>query len=272
MPRLQSCLALTRLAVLPMAASLTSTGTALSLALLTTPGVLAQTKPTPTITGVANTGATQPASPTLSVEEARAAAERILKAVQSGNAELRYSQFSDELKAVSSPAMVAATMRQQGKLLSWTLLSVRSGLRTTTVEVSARTTEGMRDLFLVLNTKGQLAGYHLDLTDEKPSLVASDFVKALSTGHFITARSFLSLPMQSELSAGALQAKWMDLQRYTGNFVGVRRVVEAEDSAEGRLVLVYTDFNRLSDNLYVILNTNNEIIGVDFPQDPKLSR
>jgi hypothetical protein len=163
-------------------------------------------------------------------------------------------------------------MRQQGKLLSWTLLSVRSGLRTTTVEVSARTSEGMRDLFLVLNTKGQLAGYHLDLTDEKPSIVAGDFVKALSTGQFITARSFLSLPMQSELSARALQAKWMDLQRYTGNFVGVRRVVEAENSAEGRLVLVYTDFNRLSDNLYVILNTNNEIIGVDFPQDPKLSR
>jgi hypothetical protein len=272
MPRLQSCLALTRLAVLPLAASLTSVGTAAGLNLLATPGALAQTKPTPTITGVANTGATQPATPTLSVDEARAAAERILKAVQSGNAELRYSQFSDELKAVSSPAMVAATMRQQGKLLSWTLLSVRSGLRTTTVEVSARTSEGMRDLFLVLNTKGQLAGYHLDLTDEKPSIVAGDFVKALSTGQFITARSFLSLPMQSELSARALQAKWMDLQRYTGNFVGVRRVVEAENSAEGRLVLVYTDFNRLSDNLYVILNTNNEIIGVDFPQDPKLSR
>jgi hypothetical protein len=272
MPRLQSCLALTRLAVLPLAAFLTSVGTAAGLDLLVSPGALAQTKPTPSITGVANTGATQPATPTLSVDEARAAAERILKAVQSGNAELRYSQFSDELKAVSSPAMVAATMRQQGKLLSWTLLSVRSGLRTTTVEVSARTSEGMRDLFLVLNTKGQLAGYHLDLTDEKPSIVAGDFVKALSTGQFITARSFLSLPMQSELSARALQAKWMDLQRYTGNFVGVRRVVEAENSAEGRLVLVYTDFNRLSDNLYVILNTNNEIIGVDFPQDPKLSR
>jgi hypothetical protein len=270
MPRLQSCRALTRLAVLPLAASLTGVGAAAGLGPLTQPAALAQTSPS--ITGLTNNGAAQPATSALSVEEARAATERILKAVQSGNAELRYSLFSDELKAVSSPAMVAVTMRQQGKLLSWTLLSVRSGLRTTTVEVSARTSKGMRDLFLVLNSKGQLAGYHLDLTDEKPSIVAGDFVKALSTGHFITARSFLSLPLQSELSARALQAKWMELQRYTGNFVGVRRVVEAENSAEGRLVLVYTDFNRLSDNLYVILNTNNEIIGVDFPQDPKLSR
>ena len=35
-----------------------------------------------------------------------------------------------------------------------------------------------------------------------------------------------------------------------------------------RLVLVNTEFNRLSDSLFVILNSNNEIIGVDFPSDP----
>lgn len=259
MLRPQSCLALTRLAVLPLAASLGMASVGLASV------ARAQDRP-------AASQAVQPAGTSLSVGEARAAAERILRAVQSGDAELRYSQFSDELKAVSSPAMVAATMRRQGKLLGWTLLSVRGGLRTTTVEVSARTSEGVRDLFLVLNDKGQLAGYHLDLTDEKPSIVAANFVKALSSGHFITARSFLTLPLQSELSARSLQSKWMDLQRITGSYVGVRRVVEAENSAEGRLVLVYTEFNRMTENLYVILNTNNEIVGVDFPQDVRLSR
>jgi hypothetical protein len=208
----------------------------------------------------------------LSVAEARAAAERILRAVQSGDAERRYSQFSDELKAVSSPAMVAATMRTQPKLLSWTLLSVRSGLNTTTVEAALRTSAGTRDLFLVLNPKGQLAGYHLDLTDEKAASVAAAFIRALSSGQYITARSYLILPMQAELSAATLQTRWQGLQRLTGNFVRVRRVVEAENSAEGRLVLVNTEFNRLTDNLFVILNTNNEIIGVDFPHESAVSR
>jgi hypothetical protein len=35
-----------------------------------------------------------------------------------------------------------------------------------------------------------------------------------------------------------------------------------------RLVLVNVAFNRLSDNLYVILDSSNEIIGVDFPENP----
>jgi hypothetical protein len=203
----------------------------------------------------------------LTVEAARAAANRILEAVKSLDPNLRYSQFSAQLKAVSSPAMVAETMRNQPRLLSWTLLSVRGGLRTTTVEASLRTTAGTRDLFMVLNSKGELDGYHLDLTDAKASQVAADFVKALSGGHYITARSFLSLPLQAELTPATLQVKWQQLQRYTGNFIRVRRVVTAERNADSQLVLVHTEFNRASDSLFVVLNQNNEIISVDFPQD-----
>jgi hypothetical protein len=40
-----------------------------------------------------------PQSNNLSVEEARAAANRILEAIQTGDPNLRYSQFSDQLKA-----------------------------------------------------------------------------------------------------------------------------------------------------------------------------
>ena len=34
------------------------------------------------------------------------------------------------------------------------------------------------------------------------------------------------------------------------------------------LVLVNTEFNRTTDTLFVVLNQNNEIVSVDFPQDP----
>lgn len=121
---------------------------------------------------------------------------------------------------------------------------------------------------MVLNDAGKLTGYHLDLTDEAASLVARNFVTALSQGHFITARSFLSLPMQAEIPAERLQLRWQELERQTGAFVRILKAVEADSSSDQRLVLVNTEFNRLSDSLFVILNSNNEIINVDFPNEP----
>jgi hypothetical protein len=264
MPRPLRLDPLVRLAALPLSASLLLLG-------LAPAESLAQTGPS----GGSGAAAGSTAAATgggLSVAEAREAADRILKAVQTGDAQLRYSQLSDELKAVSSPERVQATMQRHPRILSWTLLSVRGGLSSTTVEASLRTTDGPRDLFLVLNQRGQLAGYHLDLTDEKSSIVARNFVEALSKGQYVTARSFLTLPLQAELSPSSLQTKWLGLQRLTGSFVRVVRVVEAEKSDEGQLVLVNTQFNRLTDNLFVILNGNNEITGVDFPQDARIAR
>ena len=241
-----------------MALAMLSLATGLSITVASLPGV-------PGGAALAQSGAEQAA---LSVEAARAAADRILTAVKSLDANLRFSQFSEELKAVSSPSMVAETMRTQPKLLSWTLLSVQGGLRNTTVEASLTTSMGKRELFIVLNPEGKLAGYHLDVTDEAPSAVAKRFVTALSSGHFISARSFLSLPLQQEISSSSLQARWQQLQRQTGEFVRIRKVVVAEGGGDQRLVLVNTDFNRLSDSLFVILNANSDIIGVDFPSDP----
>jgi len=212
--------------------------------------------------------ATEGNLPGLSVEQARAAADRILKAVQSRDANLRYSQFSPELKAASSPSMVAATMRTQPKLLGWKLLSVQRGLRNTTVEASLTTSAGRQEVFLVLNGAGQISGYHIDVADQAPSQVARKFVAALSAGHFISARSFLSLDLQKDIDVASLQTRWQQLQRQTGNFVRINRVVEAGNSEDQHLVLVNTEFNRLSDSLFVILDNNNQIIGVDFPSDP----
>jgi hypothetical protein len=244
-----------------MALGMLSLATGLSITVATLPGV-------PGSAASAQSQSRGVDQPALSVEAARAAANRILKAVKSRDANLRYSQFSPELKAASSPSMVAATMRTQPQLLSWTLLSVQSGLRSTTVEVSLNTSAGKQELFLVLNSAGQINGYHIDLSDQAPSLVAMKFVKALSTGHFISARSFLSLEMQKEIDVASLQARWQQLQRQTGNFIRIKKAVEAGSTADQHLVLVNTEFNRLSDSLFVILDNNNQIIGVDFPSEP----
>jgi hypothetical protein len=197
--------------------------------------------------------------PALSVEQARAAANEILKAEQNRDAKARFSQFAPELQQVSSPGMVADTMAKRPRVLSWKLLSVQSGIQTTTVEASVVTTAGNQDLFIMLNPEGKLSGYYIDKTDQAPSKVAAQFVSA---------RSFFSPAMQKEVSAASLQARWQRLQQYTGNFMQVKRLVEAAENPEQRLVLVQTEFNRLTDNLFVILDANNLITGVDFPIDP----
>ena len=235
------------------------------------PGVaqgLAALQPAPLRAQPAATASPAAAKPALSTEQARAAAVRILEAIQSGDANARFAQFSDQLKAVSSPSMVAATMRSQPKVISYQLLSVRSGLTNSTVEAEIRTALGNRVLFIVINGKGQIERYYVDRADDPTSKVALQFVQAISTGNFITAHSFLSPSFQKEISPAALQAKWLGLQRETGNFVKVGRAVEAESTPDMRLVLVNVAFNRLSDNLYVILDSSNEIIGVDFPENP----
>jgi len=204
----------------------------------------------------------------LSVDQARAAALRILKAVKDGDANARYAQFSAERQAITSPSMIAATMRTQPKILGYTLLSVRSGMGKSTVEAELNTSAGKRVVFMVLNGEGKLSRYYVDRADDATSLVAKSFIEAVSTGNFITAQSFLSPSFQEEITPDALQRKWLGLQRITGNFVNINRVVEAESTPEMRLVLVNVHFNRLSDNLYVILNNENQITGVDFPEQP----
>jgi hypothetical protein len=205
-------------------------------------------------------------APALSVEQARAAAQRILAALQSGDAKARYAQFSPEMQAITSPAMIAATMRTQPRVLSYELLSVRSGISNSIVEAELRTQAGNRVVFMVLNREGRIERYYIDRSDDNDSLVALQFVKAVSTGHFITAHSFLAPDLQKEITPASLQAKWLELQRETGQFVRVGRAVEAERNDDTRLVLVNVQFNRLSDNLFVIFNASNQIVGLDFPE------
>ena len=135
-------------------------------------------------------------------------------------------------------------------------------------EAELTTAAGRRTVFIVLNGQGRIARYYVDRADDPSSKVAAQFMQAISTGQFISAHSFLSPQFQKDITPQALQAKWLNLQRSTGMFQQLGRVVEAEGTPDSRLVLVNVQFNRLSDNLYVILDANNQVTGVDFPSEP----
>ncbi|MEB3170553.1 MAG: DUF3887 domain-containing protein [Synechococcaceae cyanobacterium] len=209
-----------------------------------------------------------PSTSALSEVRARQAAERILRVLQSRDANARFAQFAPELQRVSSPSMIAETMKTQPQLLSWTITSVQPGYDSSAVEATLRTSRGPRQLLMVINADGKLTGYHFDATDAPAEAVVRDFINALSRGHFISASSFLSPTLQEEITQSALQGKWLRLQRVTGNFVAIRRVARAENTPEVKLVIATIAFNRLTDNLFVILDDRNQIIGVDFPTEP----
>jgi hypothetical protein len=207
-------------------------------------------------------------SSALSEIQAREAAERILKVVQRRDAMARFEQFAPSLQRVTSPAMIQATMKNQPALLSWQITGVEPGFDSSTVEATLLTNRGPRQLTMVINARGRLAGYHFDVSDAPAEAVVRDFITALSRGHYISASSFLSTSLQEEIDQQALQSKWQQLQRLTGNFVRIRKVSRAENTPEMKLVIVTSEFNRLTDNLFVTLDSRNQIIGVDFPTQP----
>jgi hypothetical protein len=209
----------------------------------------------------------QPSS-ALSEAKARSAAERILQALRSGDANVRYAQFAPRLQRMTSPTLVAAHMSKQPKVLGWTINSVEPGVESSTVEATLTTSAGPRQLLMVIDDEGQLDGYHFEVGDQPAEKVTRDFIEAIIQGRYVYANSFLSSELQAEISAAGLQRKWQNLQRLTGDFVKLRQISRSEGTADMKLVLVTTQFNRLTDNLYVILDSRNTIIGVDFPTEP----
>jgi hypothetical protein len=204
-------------------------------------------------------------------QRARVAAERVLKALRDGDAQARYDQFAPELQRMTSPYLVAMNMRKQPKVRSWVITSVIPGVDSSTVEAKLQTSAGERMLLMVIDEKGLLAGYHINMADLPAEKVVADFMGALIDGRFVAASSFLSPELQEEISPGSLQRKWQLLQRNTGNFIKVRRIARSESTSDLKLVLVNTQFTRTTDNLFVILDNSNQIVGVDFPTDPKIA-
>ena len=207
----------------------------------------------------------------LSDAAARQATERILEAVRQKDGQLRYSQFATALQKTSSPQMVQLSLDRWPELESWSIETVRSGLRgNTSVEVLLKFATGTRKATLVLNPEGKLEAQALDFADKPSVKVARAFMQAVIDGQFVTARSMLALPLQKEISPSALQQKWLGLQQSTGNFQKIDDVLEADHGSEGTLVLVETEFTRMTDNIFVILDKSNTITGVDFPIDARV--
>ena len=198
----------------------------------------------------------------------KAAAERILEALRNGDADTRYRQFAPSLQRMTSPTMIRQRLATMPKVLRWTLGPVVPGQDSSTITARLITSAGPRDLLMVIDANGLLEGYHFDAADQPAETVARQFVEWISQGRYISANSLLSPELQSEIPPATMQSKWQRLQRLTGDFVAIKRVFRSESSGEQKLVLVKSEFGRITDTLFVILDGRNQIIGIDFPTEP----
>lgn len=198
----------------------------------------------------------------------KAAAERILEALRNGDADTRYRQFAPSLQRMTSPTMIRQRLATMPKLLRWTLGPVVPGQDSSTITARLITSAGPRDLLMVIDANGLLEGYHFDAADQPAETVARQFVEWISQGRYISANSLLSPELQSEIPPATMQIKWQRLQRLTGDFVAIKRVFRSESSGDQKLVLVKSEFGRITDTLFVILDGRNQIIGIDFPTEP----
>jgi hypothetical protein len=208
------------------------------------------------------------ASSAMVVARTKEAAERILVALRDGDANSRYGQFAPSLQRVTSPTMIRQRMDMMPKLLRWTLGPVVPGQDSSTITARLLTSAGPRDLLMVIDANGRLEGYHFDAADQPAETVARQFVELISQGRYISSNSLLSPELQSEIPPASMQLKWQRLQRLTGDFVAIKKVLRSESSGDQKLVLVKIEFRRITDTLFVILDGRNQIVGVDFPTEP----
>lgn len=220
----------------------------------------------------AQTSTTRQTTAAMAEQAARQAADRILTAVKSRDANAYFALLAPESKRVSSPAMAARVLQRLPQLQSWRISEVVPGLDSSSVTAQLSTSEGPREVLLVVDAKGRLEGYHVNVRDAKAEDVVRSFMQALSNGYFVTASSYLSERVREEIPPPVLQRKWLTLQSLTGQFRSIRKISRAESNDQMKLVIVTTQFNRLTDNLFVILDGENQIIGVDFPDSPNPPR
>ena len=90
---------------------------------------------------------------------------------------------------------------------------------------------------------------------------AEDFVDSLAQRKFANATKNLHQIMKQEETAFDVRQYWQDLLKQTGKFQ--KRV---KSNVDGNIVLVTIQCDKITEDLFVIFDSNGQIVGVDFPQ------
>ena len=205
----------------------------------------------------------------LTPAKANASASALLQAIQTRSAQGIYNLLASPLKSATSVDAISKRLQSAPVIESFRVVEINPGLDDTTVETVAITNSGTRELplILVLDDDGKLLAWKWVDTVLPIEQTALDFVKDLVAGRWVAARYYLDLDFQREISPADLERKWSKLARVLGGVKGIENALVASSSSEQQLVLVTIEFGAVTDNLFVIFNSEGRIINVDFSPD-----
>lgn len=205
----------------------------------------------------------------LGVAESRSRAETLLEALRQRNGQRLFASLAPEVRRFTTAQAVQARIDQLAPFQSARVLEVESGADDSTIKAELIAGEQRRPLTLVIDPMGQLIAWRFDSSQLPIESLARNFVAEVAAGQVLTARSRLSLRLQEELPPATITARWQGLERRVGAFKDIKGTVVAHAGGEQQLVLVTTRFARLTDNLFVIFDDRNRIVGIDFPNDAR---
>ncbi len=211
-------------------------------------------------------GISAPRTP-LSASQATQAADALLTALQTRNAQGLFDLLSTPLQNATTVEQVQSRLKKAHRIKSTRVVAIYPGMDDTTVDVIAQTEDGNKELLLVLDDDGKLVAWKW-LGETLPiETTALKFVRDLEEQRWIAARYYLSLDFQKEISPEDLQRKWSKLSRVLGGVKRIKNAVVASQGGEQQLVLVTIEFGTVTDNLFVIFDPQGRIINVDFSED-----
>ena len=132
------------------------------------------------------------------------------------------------------------------------------------IELDFAKTSG--DLLLSFNSDQQISGVDFPpLREADARIIAENAIDAIASADYVGARNDLHPILKSELTPEAISEKWESLQAQTGNFR--RRIAtQIRTTDDYQLVSITLEFENLTEDILFFFNSENQILGVDFPQ------
>ena len=193
--------------------------------------------------------------------------QQLLEALRQRQASVLHQILTDSVRSSITIEQVQKRLDQRTAISNSRVVGVSPGYRTTTVDAVVTTATGEEPLLIVLDDDGKLLAWKWTDQVQAIETTALAFVKDLTEGRWLMARSKLSLDLQQDLAPADLQRKWTKLSKVSGGFRQIKDAVIASQGGNQQLVLVAVEFGQATSNLFVIFDDRGRIINVDISRD-----
>ena len=134
------------------------------------------------------------------------------------------------------------------------------------IVVTVKFERSEEDLIVTLNSQQQIIG--LDFPETRSiETIATEFVNALVAKDYAKARGYLHPLLKAEAFPEKVQQDWEDLLKVTGPYKRQvsYQVRKGSDMDGVDVVLVTLQFEKVTEDLFLIFDDEKQIVNIDFP-------